>query len=606
MENNDIIKLNNVINNNNQDESLTSQVIKRMGLSKHSMIIDRDGCIYRIGKVSKHKIEIEHQYDSGEWSHYSTYEEKGFEHNSIKHFEEKYNKIDKPIAEFERDVLDEVKDLSKFNTAEKESNSTDLATGLDKSLLINMKIDLEQTKRNVEIMQSVLRSKLSELDSIHSAFITKIKRIEKVIWTIELYLGVHENILQIQEGQKADYKIPITFYQQVLFMDEEVGDPTDEGLDFTNIEEFDDWILKDKNYMKLLPSEKGVRVLQVRRSDKTYSDNFFVNMLANAGNKKTYFLIRNGECFYRIWADIKITERFFPLKNEMEELYKQLDESYSSCTKEEIDDKIMSYKRNILIMQGLLERTDIFKPIPVGINLLKPNTYADTINFVYDDELTLPDGKMCYKDWHKLLNSEIRRGTRICFTGYDYRDFTERTRHDYYYFKRGLIRCVNSGIYNIIDIEQDSKLLCYFNPCDTIYERYDTHERKKSIGFYVYKHSDKVLNYDLISLEDVEYYINSRIERKNYLYMIPVLWDIKRRRIEELKWENGFVESLKLSISFDDKEKLVKIIWKCIDWWKKKVIWKRPIMKEDAKALRMITSRVKKTILNLNLTDLKM
>ena len=31
-----------------------------------------------------------------------------------------------------------------------------------------------------------------------------------------------------------------------------------------------------------------------------------------------------------------------------------------------------------------------------------------------------------------------------------------------------------------------------------------------------------------------------------------------------------------------------------IEWWKRKVIWKRPLTKDDGKALRMITWKVKK------------
>lgn len=37
-------------------------------------------------------------------------------------------------------------------------------------------------------------------------------------------------------------------------------------------------------------------------------------------------------------------------------------------------------------------------------------------------------------------------------------------------------------------------------------------------------------------------------------------------------------------------------ITEAIDWWKYKNIWKRPICNDDAKALRMIKSRVLKII----------
>lgn len=36
-----------------------------------------------------------------------------------------------------------------------------------------------------------------------------------------------------------------------------------------------------------------------------------------------------------------------------------------------------------------------------------------------------------------------------------------------------------------------------------------------------------------------------------------------------------------------------KLLWKIVHWWKSKVIWQRPIMSYDAKALRMIESKLK-------------
>lgn len=35
-------------------------------------------------------------------------------------------------------------------------------------------------------------------------------------------------------------------------------------------------------------------------------------------------------------------------------------------------------------------------------------------------------------------------------------------------------------------------------------------------------------------------------------------------------------------------------VWAAIDWWKKKNIWKRPLLEDDSKAWRMIRKRLKK------------
>ena len=135
------------------------------------------------------------------------------------------------------------------------------------------------------------------------------------------------------------------------------------------------------------------------------------------------------------------------------------------------------------------------------------------------------------------------------------------------------------------------KLICHVKPDDKIWHgwrEYET-ERKNSVPFYLYVNDWCVLNYDLITIEEIDYFINSRFDRGNYLEMMPILHGLKKRRLEEIEWEKGLAE--RLAVEFRCEEEL---IWKCIVWWKAKVIWKRPIMSDDAKALRMIRGRIKR------------
>ena len=60
---------------------------------------------------------------------------------------------------------------------------------------------------------------------------------------------------------------------------------------------------------------------------------------------------------------------------------------------------------------------------------------------------------------------------------------------------------------------------------------------------------------------------------------------VKREMMEE----TNFINLIKTQVDVNESEIMV-----AIDWWKNKVIEKRPLMKEDAKALRMIVKRLKK------------
>jgi hypothetical protein len=100
-----------------------------------------------------------------------------------------------------------------------------------------------------------------------------------------------------------------------------------------------------------------------------------------------------------------------------------------------------------------------------------------------------------------------------------------------------------------------------------------------------------------MKLEDIDFYISCRAEREYYLSLIPLLKRIKKEKLKELEEEKYFkqlvIEKLHLN-SASIKE--MKIIDEAIEWWKFKVIEKRPLIREDSKAIRMICSKINKQL----------
>ena len=92
-----------------------------------------------------------------------------------------------------------------------------------------------------------------------------------------------------------------------------------------------------------------------------------------------------------------------------------------------------------------------------------------------------------------------------------------------------------------------------------------------------------------MNLDTIEFYLHDRVNRKDYAKMLPVLRGVKKMRLKEMEWEEGFVKLLRSQ--FPDSEALIR---KGIEWWKNKVIEKRPLQREDAKAVRMISGFVKR------------
>ena len=486
------------------------------------------------------------------------------------------------------------------------STSTAIIEQDTKKNLINVKNLMEERKNNFKIMERMLELKCKELSHLVYSLKLKIEKVMKVICQIELYLGVNEDIFHLQKGQKANVKELIHFRQQILYMDEEYGAIENGGLDFQNITEFDEWLLVDKHYEHIIPEKKCVVILRVRRNPKDYkTNNPFAEALLNQANYMTYVLIRNGDNLYRIYSDFIIKPRLFPKRDEIQQMYEDGKKGLWGFDKDKLEEKIFSYQQNFLLLQGIIDRTPIFQPLPHQVQLFLPKTYKGIIKLIYDDEASLTDGQQYYKDWHKELNAKIKRGTRIHFCGFpsEYRSYEKFNRGNYrLQFSR--LDDPEPGIYSIVRTEKekiddwfqkddDDTLVCHYLPSEEAtngnWNFWDTHGRKNKAYFKLTRRDWFVLNYDLIDLEKIEYYIHSRVDRSEYLEMLPVLYEMKKMRIKEIAWEKEFVKAMAIELKCDEKE-----IWKTVDWWKHKVIWKRPIRQDDAKAWRMIKGRIKR------------
>jgi hypothetical protein len=134
-------------------------------------------------------------------------------------------------------------------------------------------------------------------------------------------------------------------------------------------------------------------------------------------------VIRNGDNVYRIWSgNIEIPKRMFPKRTEVQDMLDEMQKDINRRTNkdeaaeeanEKVDDYIFNYKRVMLMVQGILYRTEIFVPLPIGLDLFKPETHKDKVVFVYDDELSLPSGRLSFRGWHKQINSTIVKGSRV-------------------------------------------------------------------------------------------------------------------------------------------------------------------------------------------------
>jgi len=579
-----------------------SIAVKNM-LQKHKLNIQvgdliirpDDGSIYRIREIDEEHIHIQHKWND-KWSNYGSirYEE---------YVSRKYVKLDRPIEQIELETMENMKDLDKlFDSQEEKTESTSLACAGNKEYYEQCESDLMARKDKFALMQAAMNRKINALDQFMRGLEKQLGYVRKVLGVVELYLGVHEEIVQIKEGQPALVGEPIHVRQQLLYMDEELGDPKDGGIDFQNLEDFDKWLLDPDHLNQVLPEHKGIVAIRVRRNSKPYLGyNPFRAAAMNLENFETYLLIRNGDNLYRIWSNVKVHPRLFPSKKDFE--FPRMRSSSNGgklepdpfWDEDKQEEREFQFKTYGLMIQGIIHRTPIFQPITTEIDVFKPSTWNGMFVLIRDDEMQLPSGRLSWNEWQQKINAKIEVGSRIVYTlepGWrrEYMDY-----HVSYHCRH--LSPPATGVYTVVPgINNEHDLRILYMPSDEVYtdwyygcNDYGYHERKQRVGFGFSKTDSNVLNYDQISLQDIEFYLSNRTDRHNYVEMIPLLWMLRKQRLEELEREKCFVKLVVQRNGVSEKR-----VWKLIEWWKYKNKWHRPVSEDDAKALRMIERKIRR------------
>jgi hypothetical protein len=469
-----------------------------------------------------------------------------------------------------------------------------------------------KAKARVEIITSLAKQRAEEIYQISSELSTKLRKVMRVLGILEVYLGVHEEIFQITEGTPAPESEPITIRQRVLFMDEEVavveiysgrsGITYSGDINFQSVHLFDEWLLKDNNIDQILPEKKGVIALRPSRQNR-YDDLDPISKLnSEAQDKMTYLLIRNGENLYRVWTDIMgVTETFFPTQSDNEAIAKLLDDDYS-WNAEEAEKEKSIWIRNMLLIQGLADRTQVFSPVPDGrIEFTNPETYNDEsrVRLIRDGEGTLSDGHISFKQWRDKLAESTERGTRVYFQGVA--SFKQDgSRFDVY--QNWYPSPPAPGIYTVEEVARKDdpnrkrgrgdyvpEFRILYLPPDPVWSRDDWNdtERRRRYSFWIF--ADEFINYDNFDLENVDYFLKSREERRNYREIMPLLIGLRKDRLAEIQAEQDFAKLIIHNESGISED----LVFECIEWWKRKVINKRPLTSDDAKAWRMILKEAK-------------
>ena len=549
-------------------------------------------------------------------------EQRGFNTTSRSQLEEYYNIITIPLEEINKyaERLINGDSLEELNDTNNESALMNLNS---KTTLVYLKNETEKAIKIAEQIQSYARNKIEikkrELQNIIGKFNDKINimksevnKFQYIITTIELYAGIKEDVVQIKSGIPADINEPLVVHQATIFMDEEIA-LIDDEFDYRKEQHFNDWLITNNNYKTILPEERCIISIKPRRTPKKYSDNDWLNWMMNSPNRRTIFLIRNGENIYKLESDnIDIDDRMFPNKNELE---KTIEEENNSKWERDEHSRSTSlrklYTRVIFLIQGLLDRSETLAPHNIRINLFNDIDLSNQNSIIlrYELDNILGDGHKSDKDWIKELNSKLTTGKRIILVNYNFDANYDFLR--YYVSKwsapdfptAGIYVLENNPLYNE-SYYKHSKYIIKYLPTDRINNRkwenqyYDEEKRLNRTSIMIHINNSGIINYDDVKLEDIDYYLNSRIYRSQYYEFVKMLKLARKLYLEEKSNEDEFIKMmisiLKTACNNELKpqytyEEIVKI---AIDEFKDSLKWKRSILEKSKETFYILKRKI--------------
>jgi hypothetical protein len=451
-----------------------------------------------------------------------------------------------------------------------------------------------------ETAQVAINAKKQELEAMMRAAEAQLApmremmdRMQDGMNAVNLYLGRDEYIEELRDGAAASAGTPLSVRQSVLAMDEEAALLAEEGgIDAEKIDTFIEWLLADdKNLDQVIPEKKGVVTIIPKRKPRDYGKGDHYNAQMAEENAKTWWIIRNGEKLWLMTTEFSVGSRLLPDQGTFAKLFQVRNYDGSTRTMEPGTaewinaEKTASainrhYMKVALILQGLIDRTAVFHPLPErGLNLLGEADYIEgNIVRIEDDFNAIGTGRPTFREWQKAALANLDVGHRVIghFASYFGKEETNRIH------PKNASGPARNVVHTII--RKDAHYLYFtYDRTDSVYRDYSYSEAKTRATYKLDREPWGAVSYlplDNISAEEMEYYLGSRSERHEYLNMFPAIHAAIQVKADEELAEQPFRTLLSAAllaenlIAADDADAATREL---VTWWKTANKWHRAL-----------------------------
>jgi hypothetical protein len=450
------------------------------------------------------------------------------------------------------------------------------------------------------------------------------------VQTMRLFLGEDMAITSLRDGESADPSKPLTFMQRMLYLDEELFvHKIVEGFDGDMMDNLPALLQENMSLVeRMLPYERSIAITRVRRKAReldiptgsSVSDiirALFAHVEILKADMRIQILVRDGDRMSMITCDEATShaERLFPSRVEIDALFS----TNTFSNKREItphdldytdararhDTRALFYKRFLLILWGVHERSDIFGDFtPKGSNWLDASIHSDHFHFVHDEEEVIEDDKPSIHTYFQNQNEAMRAGSRVlvnwysaansdtapgaCIYGRDRIEFNGGFVNDrevaIVFSEDGHLKAKAPFLKGAWDLHRSDK-----KPVMTkVSMRMPTQNTNRPDKLYDTDLSSGFICLDNLTLADIDYYINSRKARKDYAKYMTLFNEARIFIRDEEKHAAKILADL--TPNADSTQEYIFV--KAIRLWREANKWEWPETEKQKDVVRKLVDRI--------------
>lgn len=266
-----------------------------------------------------------------------------------------------------------------------------------------------------------------------SAQLESVKGLLKTVENLHLYTGRGVSVTALRDGSPAGSAARVTVYQELLSLDEETLALLDAGgLDHTQVEELSEALQDPELVARMIPAPRGMVLCRFRSSDKSFfkgndTASAIANVAMNAASQETMLLVRDGERLWIVQLEnvLKGLKQLMPSRAEQDGYFAESRwrEPPKRITKDHIAyadaqqaqmGRLDQYGKVLIALWGLYDRGEIFEgcSIPRFSNWLDPAFQSRYMALVSLDSL-IAVSRPTFSAWQGAHNQYLASGAWV-------------------------------------------------------------------------------------------------------------------------------------------------------------------------------------------------